>query len=198
MPTHNRKAHGLLYRLCRSLLMRWFSRHGWAIQEGADIRPKMVLCAAPHTSNWDLPYTLAIAFHYDIPISWVGKKSIFKWPFGGMMRALGGVSVDRARRADTVTQLAETITAAQDRFYLVIAPEGTRDAVKEWKSGFYHIALKAGVPIGLAFVDYKRQVGGIGPLFWPSGDYDADIVKIQDFYRSVTPRHPERSSLYGL
>jgi 1-acyl-sn-glycerol-3-phosphate acyltransferase len=189
------QSHGLFYRFARRILMHWFNNHGWQVHPDPDLYPKMVLVAAPHTSNWDLPYTLATAFKYDIPISWVGKKTIFKWPFGNMMRALGGVSVDRSKRADTVQQLADAIKAAPNRIFLVIAPEGTRDVVKDWKSGFYHIAVAAGVPIGLAFVDYKRKVTGIGKTIWPSGDYDTDLKIIHDYYRSVTPKFPKKSSL---
>ncbi len=189
--------HGLFYRFARMVLMRWFNRGGWHVHADPDLHDKMVLIAAPHTSNWDLPYTLATAFEYDIPISWVGKKSIFNWPFGRMMRSLGGVPVDRSKRADTVQQLAEAITAAPNRIFLVIAPEGTRDIVKTWKSGFYQIALAANVPLGLAFVDYKRQIAGIGKTFWPSGNYDADLAIIQDYYRTITPKFPKKSSLYS-
>jgi 1-acyl-sn-glycerol-3-phosphate acyltransferase len=189
--------HGLFYRFVRKVLMRWFTSHGWRVHENPDLHDKMVLIAAPHTSNWDLPYTLATGFEYDIPISWVGKNTIFKWPFGRMMRALGGVSVDRSKRADTVQQLADAIKAAPNRIFLVIAPEGTRDAVSEWKSGFYHIAVAANVPLGLAFVDYKRKVTGIGKTIRPSGDYAADLALIQNYYRTITPKHPEKSSLYG-
>jgi 1-acyl-sn-glycerol-3-phosphate acyltransferase len=181
--------HGRFYRFARTQLMRWFDRKGWRIEASAQHLPdKLVLCAAPHSSNWDLPFALATAFHYDVPISWVGKSSLFRWPFGGLMRNLGGVAVDRSKRADTVQTLANAIKQAPGRFYLVIAPEGTRSQVKEWKSGFYHIALAANVPIALAFLDYQRKIGSITQLFHPTGDYDADIATIRDFYKGITPK----------
>jgi 1-acyl-sn-glycerol-3-phosphate acyltransferase len=188
--------HGLLYRLVRWLLMRWYSRSGWEVESCGPMPEKAVVIAAPHTSNWDLPYTLAIAFHLDLSIRWVGKKSIFRWPFGRLMRWLGGVSVDRSKRSDMVQQLAEFITTSPAPIHLVIAPEGTRDAVREWKSGFYHMALAAKVPLALGFVDYKRKISGIGKIMIPSGDYSTDLAIIQDFYRTITARYPEKSSLY--
>ncbi len=188
--------HGVFYRLMRRWLMRWYTQHGWQVESCGPLPPKAVVVAAPHTSNWDLPYTLAIAFHIDMAIAWVGKKSIFRWPFGGLMRWLGGVSVDRSQKSDTVQQLAEIIRAKSGRIHLVIAPEGTRDAVHAWKSGFYHIALAAGVPVALGFVDYHRKASGIGKIMVPSGDYEADLKVIQDFYRRVTPKYPNKSKLY--
>jgi 1-acyl-sn-glycerol-3-phosphate acyltransferase len=191
-------SHGFFYRQVKQLLMRWFIRQGWRVESCGPLPDKLVMIAAPHTSNWDLPFALGIAFHLDIAIRWVGKKSIFRWPFGGLMRWLGGVSVDRSKRSDTVQQLANSIRTSQARIHLVIAPEGTRDAVAQWKSGFYHIALAANVPLALAFVDYKRKVGGVVKIMQPSGDYDADLKIIQDIYSKMTPKHPEKSSLYRV
>jgi 1-acyl-sn-glycerol-3-phosphate acyltransferase len=192
----NMNDHGFLYRQVRWLLMRWYTRSGWQVESCGPMPEKAVVIAAPHTSNWDLPYTLAISFHLDLATRWVGKKTIFRWPFGGLMRWLGGVSVDRSKRSDTVQQLADAIRNSPGRMHLVIAPEGTRDVVREWKSGFYHIALAANVPLAFGFVDYKRKISGIGRIMIPSGDYAADLKLIQDYYRGVTARYPEQSSLY--
>ncbi len=190
--------HGLFYRFAEARLKSWYSAKGWQIQNCGPLPDKLVVIAAPHSSNWDLPFALAIAFHLDLAVRWVGKKSIFRWPFGGMMRKLGGVAVDRSKRSDTVQQLANSIRTAPGRIHLVIAPEGTRSMVTQWKSGFYHIALAANVPLAFAFVDYKQKRGGIAHLFHPTGNYDADMKIIQDFYRTVTPKFPEKSSLSRL
>jgi 1-acyl-sn-glycerol-3-phosphate acyltransferase len=190
--------HGRFYRFAEARLKHWYSRKGWQIESCGPLPDKLVVIAAPHSSNWDLPFALAIAFHLDLAVRWVGKKSIFRWPFGGMMRKLGGVAVDRSKRSDTVQQLADSIRSAPGRIHLVIAPEGTRSMVTQWKSGFYHIALTANVPLAFAFVDYKRKTGGIAQTFHPTGNYDADLKIIQDFYRTVTPKYPEKYALYRL
>jgi len=149
--------------------------------------PKFVVIGAPHTTNWDLPHALAAAVVLGIQIRWMGKASLFKWPFGGLMRWLGGIPVDRSKRNKAVSQMVETFKAAE-RLVVVIPPEGTRSEVKQWKSGFYHIAAGAGVPIVLAFVNYTTRQIGVAQVFWPIGDYEADLPRIQAVYASVSPR----------
>jgi 1-acyl-sn-glycerol-3-phosphate acyltransferase len=169
-------------------VLRAFSRAflrltGWRIEgalpEGA---PKAVLIAAPHTSNWDLPYTLMTAFYLRLKIYWMGKESIFRWPFGPLMRWLGGISVDRGRSTNLVAASADAIRVADGPLQLVVPPEGTRGRTRHWKTGFYFIALQAEVPIILAYMDYPRKLAGLGPVFVPTGDVDADMLKIKQFY----------------
>ena len=147
--------------------------------------PKFVLIGAPHTSNWDLPNALAAGLHYGVGIHWMGKDSIFKWPFGGLMRWMGGIPVDRSKRNNAVTQMVEIFNAAEE-LIVVIPPEGTRSEVERWKSGFYHIAVGAKVPIVMAFMDYNRREVGIKGVFYPTGDYDADVAKIQAVYAPIS------------
>ena len=147
--------------------------------------PKFVLIGAPHTSNWDLPNSLAAGLHYGVSINWMGKDSIFKWPFGGLMRWMGGIPVDRSKRNNAVTQMVEVFNAASE-LIVVIPPEGTRSEVDRWKSGFYHIAVGANVPIVMAFMDYNRREVGIKGVFYPTGDYDADVAKIQAVYAPIS------------
>ena len=149
--------------------------------------PKFVIIGAPHTSNWDLPHALAAAIDLGISIRWMGKDSLFKWPFGGLMRWLGGIPVDRSKRNNAVAQVVETFKAA-DRLVVVIPPEGTRSEVTQWKSGFYHIAAGAGVPIVLAFMNYTTREIGVAQVFWPTGNYEADLPRIQAVYAAVAPR----------
>lgn len=143
---------------------------------------KCVLIGAPHSTNWDLPFGLMFGFALDLPFRWIGKKSIFKFPFGGLMRWMGGVAVDRSRSDNTVTATAEVFSRLQE-LRLVIAPEGTRARVQKWKSGFYHIAHQANVPIVLAYIDYTQKCGGIGKILYPSGDFTKDMESIMAFYR---------------
>ena len=156
---------------------------------------KCVLIAAPHTSNWDLPYTLMVAFALRLDIRWMGKQSLFRWPFGPVMRWLGGIAVDRSQNTNLVAASAAALIAADGPLQLVVPPEGTRGKTRHWKTGFYFIALQARVPIILAFMDYRRKVSGLGPEFMPTGDVDKDMAEIKRFYAGVQGRHSRRHSL---
>ncbi|MEH6577284.1 MAG: lysophospholipid acyltransferase family protein [Amphritea sp.] len=175
-------------------LLRWVSRsvlrlRGWKVDysgiEGVD---KCVVIGAPHTSNWDLPYALMLAFGADIPIYWMGKIQIFRFPFRHLMMWLGGIPVDRARSHNVVDAAIEQFNN-QDQLFLVIAPEGTRSSVTQWKSGFYHIAHGAQVPILLAFLDYSTKTAGIVRQYHTSGDIDKDLPEIQGFYQTILDRN---------
>ena len=163
---------------------------GWKAEGGRPDPKRYVLIAAPHTSNWDLPYLLAFAWLYDIQISWMGKEQIFRAPFGGIMRRLGGVPVKRDKRGDMVAQMASVIEDARS-IALVIPAEGTRGYVAHWKSGFYHIARTANVPIVPSFLDYSRRVGGFGPAILPTGDIPSDMEEIRNFYAGKKGKFPE-------
>ena len=156
---------------------------GWKIegQLPADAS-KAVLIAAPHTSNWDLPYTLMVCFVLQLNVYWMGKSSIFKWPFGPVMRWLGGVAVNRSQSTNLVAASAQAILDADAPLQLIVPPEGTRDKVTVWKTGFYYIALQAKVPIVMAYMDYSQKRSGLGPLFYPSGDIEKDMIAIKAFY----------------
>lgn len=149
----------------------------------ADLK-KAVFIAAPHTSNWDLPFTLFVAFALRLKIYWMGKEEIFKPPFRGVMMWLGGIPVQRVAATNMVTASANALTSA-DELILVVAPEGTRSKALYWKTGFYYIAQTAQVPIVMAFLDYERKVGGVGPTLYPSGDIEKDMAVIKDFYKDI-------------
>ncbi len=163
---------------------------GWRIQPGPTAA-KYVLIGAPHTSNWDFPFALLCLGALGIEGHWIGKHTLFRWPLEGVMRRLGGIPVDRTTRRNFVDQIVRTFEQ-HDRLVITIAPEGTRKRTESWKTGFYYIALGAGVPIALGFLDYRRRVGGVGNMIWPSGDIDADLDKIREFYLDKTGKHPER------
>ncbi|MBW1644680.1 MAG: lysophospholipid acyltransferase family protein [Deltaproteobacteria bacterium] len=150
---------------------------------------KFVLIAAPHTSNWDLYYMLLIAFDLKASIYWMGKDAIFKKPFGHLMRWLGGVPIDRSKSNNTVEQSIELFDQS-NRLILTVPPSGTRSRVSYWKTGFYHIANGASVPIVLGFLDYRLRAGGIGPLVQPTGDITKDMKVISTFYADITGKHP--------
>ena len=169
-------------------LVLWLG--GWRPDGAAPREPRYVLIAAPHTSNWDFIWVLAFAWALEVDIRWVGKEEMFRWPFGGLMRWLGGIPVRRKARANQVEQLAERLRAAE-ALVLVVPVEGTRAWVPRWKSGFYHVARAAGVPIVLGFLDYGRKLGGFGPAIRPSGDVRRDMERIRTFYRDVQGKYPQ-------
>jgi 1-acyl-sn-glycerol-3-phosphate acyltransferase len=163
---------------------------GWKI-EGAlpDNAPKCVLIAAPHTSNWDLPYTLMVAYQLRLHIYWMGKDSIFKPPFRGLMMWLGGIPVDREKSNNLVAASVEAIKAADGPLQLVVPPEGTRSKTRYWKTGFYYIAVGANVPIIMAYMDYKNKRSGLGPVFTPTGNIEKDMEAIKAFYAPFTGKN---------
>lgn len=164
---------------------------GWQFAGEFPANRKFVIIGAPHTSNWDMPHLLAIASQMGIKVHWLGKKQIFKWPFAGLMKKLGGIPIDRSGKHNVVDQTAAAF-GRRDEFYLVVPPEGTRGKVKYWKTGFYHIAHQAGVPIVLGFMDYSTKTGGVGPAIMTSGDYDADMIVIREFYAGVKGKYPDQ------
>lgn len=163
---------------------------GWKAEGQRPLARRFVLIAAPHTSNWDLVYLLAFASIFDLKLSFVAKQEIFRWPFGGLMRRVGGIPVRRDRRQNLVQQLAEHLQAASD-MALTIPAEGTRSYVPHWKSGFYHIAMGASVPVVCGFLDYERRRGGFGPELTLSGHPSDDMEPIRDFYSGVKARYPD-------
>ena len=166
---------------------------GWTIEgqlpPGA---PKCVLIAAPHTSNWDLPYTLMVAFALRLNPYWMGKASIFRFPFGGLMRWLGGIAVDRSKSNNLVAASAQAIQDADGPLQLIVPPEGTRSKTRYWKTGFYYIALGAKVPIVMAYMDYQRKLSGLGPVFTPTGDVERDMADIKAFYAPFKGRNADQ------
>jgi 1-acyl-sn-glycerol-3-phosphate acyltransferase len=164
---------------------------GWRKEGQVPDFPKFVAISAPHTSNWDLLFALLLAFAFDIKISFMGKNSLFRPPFGALFKWLGGIPIDRGKPTGMVEKSIEAFHA-NEKMILVIAPEGTRTRAARWRSGFYHIARGAQVPIVLAYLDYGRKAGGIGPAIIPTGDIEGDMKQIRTFYAHITPKHPER------
>lgn len=182
----------LVNTLLRAGSRAFLRLNGWKVEGSLPVEArKCVLIAAPHTSNWDLPYTLMVAFVLNLNIYWMGKHSLFAFPFGPVMRWLGGIAVDRSRSTNLVSASAMALRAADGPVQLVVPPEGTRGRTTHWKTGFYYIALEAGVPIVLAYMDYARKVSGLGPVFVPTGDVDADMAEIKRFYAGIKGRRPQ-------
>ncbi len=176
------------YRASRIIL----SLSGWRMEGRLPLIPQFVLVGAPHTSNWDLPFTLLMAFAFRARIYWMGKEALFRRPFKRFFQWLGGIPVQRSRSENMVAQSIRQFQRNEE-LVLTIAPSGTRKSAVNWKSGFYHIACGAEVPIVLGFLDYRRKVGGFGPLIYPSGNIAADMKSIRAFYEGVCGKNHCRS-----
>jgi len=182
--------------ILRALSVGFLKLAGWRIQgtlpPGAE---KSVLIAAPHTSNWDLPYTLMVAFSLRLTVYWMGKEQIFRFPFRGLMMWLGGIPVQREKSNNLVAASVEAIKAASGPLQLVVPPEGTRSKTRYWKTGFYHIAVGAQVPIVMAYMDYEKKISGLGPVFEPTGNIEADMAQIKAFYANFKGKNASQFEL---
>lgn len=182
----------------------WLALWRWKVVPPSEPIPdRCVMIAAPHTTNWDFPLTLAIARVSNVKIHWLGKAQLFRGPMGPIMRALGGVAIDRSSAGGMVGTLAEELRR-RDRLVLVVPAEGTRAKGDHWKSGFYRIAEEADVPVVCAYVDSTTRTGGFGPVFRPTGDLSADMDLIRSFYdgkqglvaaNTTTPRLREEDAV---
>ena len=177
-------------RLARGAARLFLRVTGWQPEGDAPSEARFVLIAAPHTSNWDLAFLLALATIYGIRISWMGKHTLFRGPMGTMMRAVGGIPVVRHERLNMVDLMAAEF-GERERFALVVPAEATRARAEYWKSGFYHIANQARVPIVMGYLDYPSRRGGFGPGLLPSGDVKRDMDQVRAFYADKTGRHPD-------
>jgi len=183
----------LVNGLLRAGSLAYLKIAGWRIEgELPSNARKCVLIAAPHTSNWDLPYTLMAAFVLRLNVYWIGKASLFRAPFGAVMRWLGGIAVQREQSSNLVAASIAALKAADGSVQLIVPPEGTRGKTTRWKTGFYYIALGAEVPILLAFMDYADRRAGLGPVFQPSGDIDRDMAAIKAYYAPLRGKHAQQ------
>jgi 1-acyl-sn-glycerol-3-phosphate acyltransferase len=185
-----------LARLIQGAVIRWFKRQGWTVEGTAPSPRKFVVIAAPHTSNWDFLHFLGAADGLHLDLSFMGKKSLFRWPFARAMKDMGGIPVDRNSSQNYVQQMIDEFSKRAE-FMLTIAPEGTRGKVRKWKTGFYHIAVGAGVPLVCGMMDYKRKVVGLGPAIWPTGDYEKDMIEVSRYYSLCTPKYPQQGHSGG-
>ncbi len=170
---------------------------GWHTEGALPDIPKFVMIAAPHTSNWDFPLMMLVAFKLKGKLTWMGKDVIFRKPFNGLFKWLGGIPIDRSRANNVVGQMVEKFNKT-DSLILTIPPSGTRKKVQKWKSGFYHIAAGANVPVVLGFLDFKRKTAGIGPVVTITGDMAQDMMAIGRFYADIEGKYPEQTILSCL
>ncbi len=183
----------VLKSLLRGLSLFLLKILGWKTAGSLPQEKKYVLIVAPHTSNWDLFYGILLALALRLDTRFIAKKELFRRPFSPLMKWLGGLPIDRSSSSHTVDQMISTFNKS-GKFVLALAPEGTRHKTGYWKSGFYQIAVRAHVPILLAFIDYESKTGGAGPLIYPTGDLEQDMQTIRNFYLTVKGKHSDKTS----
>ena len=176
--------------LCRLILKIWgFKQTG---TYPADIKKKLYI-VYPHTSNWDFPLGILLKGAIPMDVNYVAKDSLFKWPYGWLFRALGGIPVDRKKRTNFVDNMV-ALYNKYDRLSFAIAPEGTRKKVDKWKTGFYYIALQAGIPLIFVKFDYKNKEAHFSLPFYPSGNYEEDMKVISRHFIGTIGKNQEMSS----
>lgn len=170
---------------------------GWKIDDHlqADFR-RCVMIASPHTSNWDFVFARAAFALMGIPVRFTVKKEWTAFPFNLFMNPLGAIAIDRSPRRPgeqrkSMTEAMIDLFKENDELVVLVTPEGTRKKVTKWKTGFYHVAVGAGVPVALGYLDYKNKIAGVGKIVTPSGDMHKDLKEIMDFYKSIPPKHPD-------
>ena len=170
----------------------WYKWGSWKVVDHfpKDLK-KAVVAAAPHTSKEDFPVGTGAWYYEKRQASFIAKKELFDSPLGFIFHAMGGIPIDRAKSKNMVEQVAD-IFRSRDELVLVIAPEGTRERLPRWKTGFYYMAKAAKVPIVLAYMDFGKKEVGMGHVFWPTDDEAADFKYIESFYKDKTAKYPEK------
>jgi 1-acyl-sn-glycerol-3-phosphate acyltransferase len=176
--------------MARLIYNFFFKLSGWKIDGEMPQEKKYIIIVAPHTSNWDFMIGLCVRSIMRFDAKFLGKKELFRFPFGALFRWLGGLPVDRSRNANMVDAVAELFNQHEE-LIIAMAPEGTRKYVEKWKTGFYFIALKAKIPILMASFDYPSKTVFASRPFYPTGDLNADLKIIFDFYRNKQGRFPK-------
>lgn len=176
----------MIRNFCQWML---YKHLGWKKEVTFDLPKKYIICLAPHTSNWDLFLGQLFEHAEGMKCNFLMKKEWFFWPLGCIFRRMGGIAVTRNKKTSLTDQLAEK-AKSMDRFELAVTPEGTRSLVTTWKRGFYFIALKAKLPIMLYAIDYDNKTVICNKTIMPSGDVEADMRLIMDYYRPYKGKYP--------
>ncbi len=174
---------------------------GWELDNHWDLNvDQCVMIAAPHTSNWDALYARLALKALGVNVRLTIKDSYMKFPFGPFVRAMGGIGIDRSVKQEgqarpSMVQLMSDLFKTHPKLVMLVTPEGTRAKQEQWKTGFYHVATTAGVPIALAYMDYAKKKTGVGKIVYPTGDYEKDMVEIMSFYAEINAKFPEKFSV---
>ncbi len=174
---------------------------GWQIDNHWDLNiDQCVMIAAPHTSNWDALYARLALKALGVNVRITIKDSYMKFPFGPFVRAMGGIGINRRPKQDgearqSMVELMADLFKHHPKLVMLVTPEGTRAKQEKWKTGFYHVAMQAGVPIALAYMDYAQKKTGVGKIVYPTGDYEKDMAEIMGFYAQIHAKFPEKFSV---
>lgn len=179
------------------LCVRWFKISRWHISKNVPQSVRQyVLVVAPHTSNIDFFVGIAARRLMNINVKFAAKKELFVFPVKQLLLNLGGVPVDRSKKTSFVDQMADNYARIND-FAITVAPEGTRSKVGKWKTGFYHIAVKAKVPVIMVGFDYQKKWVITSEPFQVSGDIESDFKRMYKFYGGIVPKYPEKATPYA-
>jgi 1-acyl-sn-glycerol-3-phosphate acyltransferase len=176
--------------LTRRWAFRLLALFGWSVDVKWPPGPRAVIVVYPHTSNWDFIVGIIARHAIGLPVQWVAKDTLFRGPFDKLFRRWGGIPVNRRQSTGFIGQLLEEFRR-RDWMWVVFTPEGTRAYRDHWRSGFYHLALKAGVPVGLAYIDYERRQVGLRRYLTLSGDAERDLEAMREAYAGKVAKHPE-------
>jgi len=188
--------------LLKKLFTSYYKLSGWKYDDIVPVKDfeRSVILAVPHTSNWDAVYMFGVFHLLNINARFTVKKSLMKFPVGVVVKPMGGLAINRKPKKEGEER--ESLVDAMIRLFdeneklsMLITPEGTRSKREEWKSGFYHIAKGANVPIALSYLDFKNKTSGVGKLIWPSGDMEKDMREIMAYYKNAHPKYPEKFSV---
>ncbi|MFW2148054.1 1-acyl-sn-glycerol-3-phosphate acyltransferase [Acinetobacter sp. TY1] len=174
---------------------------GWKIDNHWDLNiDQCVMIAAPHTSNWDALYARLALKALGVNVRITIKDSYMKLPLGPFVRAMGGIGINRRPKKEgearsSMVELMSDLFKTHEKLVMLVTPEGTRAKQEKWKTGFYHVAINAGVPIALAYMDYDKKTTGVGKIIYPTGDYEKDMAEIMAFYAQINPKFPELFSV---
>lgn len=178
--------------IMKTLSKLYYKFSGWKLEGELDSGiKKCIMIGAPHTSNFDFGYSRAALYMMNRPVKYLIKEELMKFPLGLFFKATGGIGVRREKSENLVSHMVELLNRAEE-LVILLSPEGSRKLNGKWKTGFYHAALQAKVPIVLSSLDYKKKIAHVGPVFHPSGDYHLDMQQVIEYYRHITPRYPEK------
>lgn len=181
-----------------SCLSKWILKVlGWRTFADFPEAKKYVVIAAPHTSNWDFPLGILAAKTLRLKVSWIGKHTLFRWPVAWFFRAIGGIPVERDESHDLINQIARLFDQS-DELVMALAPEGTRRKTDHWKTGFWHLAKAARVPIAMAYLDFGNKRVSLGGTFYPTDNIEKDFDVIRNYYKDVRGKNPANASLIQL
>ncbi|MHB8139418.1 MAG: 1-acyl-sn-glycerol-3-phosphate acyltransferase [Smithellaceae bacterium] len=174
---------------------------GWTVKNNMppDVK-QCVMIAAPHTSNWDFLYTRTAFLQMGVPVKMTIKRSYMRFPYGPFARALGCIGIDRRPKKEgeerpSMVQVMADLFKEHNDLVMLVTPEGTRSLCTKWKTGFYHVAVLANVPVALGYLDYKKKEAGVGKMVYPSGNMKKDMQEIMAFYKNIVPHTPKNFSI---